>query len=384
MDHDAVIVGAGLSGLSLAAQLAAGPWADRRVLIVNDQHHDIRSRAWAYWTSNPGWLSSAATGAWNAIAVHAAGSFRLMPLHPYRYVSISGDALADVLHARLSMCPHFELVSGNVESVRDMREHALVRLDGRDVSASWAFDSRPLGSDQAWPRLVFLGWEVEVDCDSFDPDVATFMDFRGRPAGRVSFCYVLPTTARHALVEIAEFQWHESAPDLESSLAEYLRNVCGLVSWTATRTEAGVLPLARPRVAGPNGRVVPIGVRGGRLKSSTGFALERIQRQSAAIAASLSRHGHPHGIPPHTRRHAWLDGIFLDVIRSDPDLVEEVLGRLFARNGAPAVLRFLDEDSSIAQEARLIATLPVLPFLRAAVFAGGSSHPRRQLGDGDQ
>jgi lycopene beta-cyclase len=103
------------------------------------------------------------------------------------------------------------------------------------------------------------------------------------------------------------------------------------------------------------------------LKPSTGFALERIQRHSAALAESLRRHGHPHAVAAHHRRHAWLDRVFLDALGRDPDIVEDVMLRLFTRNAAPSVLRFLDEDSTSLQEARLVATLPVLPFLRAAV-----------------
>lgn len=53
------------------------------------------------------------------------------------------------------------------------------------------------------------------------------------------------------------------------------------------------------------------------------------------------------------------------------------MARLFTRNSAPAVLRFLDEDSTIAQDARLIATLPISPFLRVALSRGHSSKPHR-------
>jgi hypothetical protein len=43
------------------------------------------------------------------------------------------------------------------------------------------------------------------------------------------------------------------------------------------------------------------------------------------------------------------------------------MAKLFTRNSAPTVLRSLDEDSNPIQEARLVATLPVSPFLRAAI-----------------
>jgi lycopene beta-cyclase len=282
-------------------------------------------------------------------------------------VAISGKKLHDVLRVRPSASPQVEFVTGSADSVRDDGDHAVITLEGAAVTARWAFDSRPVTPAPAGPRLDFLGWEIDTDTDAFDPTVATFMDFRGREPGTVSFCYLLPTTARHALVEIAVFNWRHAGPDLASALADYLRHVCGLTTWSVTRTEAGSLPLVRPPTGAHGGRVIPIGVRGGMLKPSTGFAVERIQRHGAAIAESLDRYGHPHAIDAGHRRHAWLDRVFLEVLRRDPDMVEDVMARLFTRNSAPAVLRFLDEDSTPVQEARLVATLPVSPFLRAAL-----------------
>jgi lycopene beta-cyclase len=259
------------------------------------------------------------------------------------------------------------LVTGSADAVREGVDHAVVTVDGVPTQAHWAFDSRPVTPAPSDPRLAFLGWEIDTDTDAFDPTVATFMDFRGREPGTISFCYLLPTTARHALVEIAAFQWRHAGPDLPRALTTYLARVCGLGAWTVTRTEAGSLPLVKPPTGARGGHVIPIGVRGGMLKPSTGFAVGRIQRHSAAIAESLDRYGHPHAINARHDRHAWLDRIFLDVLRRDPEIVENVMARLFSRNSAPSVLRFLDEDSTPIQEARLVATLPVSPFLRAAL-----------------
>jgi lycopene beta-cyclase len=345
VSYDAAIIGAGLSGLTLANRLAESSWAGRRILIVDDAGHDLRMRTWAYWTPRPIGLSATESGAWDAIAVHASGSSALLPLRPYRYVAISGALLHDTLNSRLSVTPHYEFVTGSADAIREGGDHAVITIDGADVTATWAFDSRPLTPAPSSPRLVFLGWEIDTDTEAFDPAVATFMDFRGREAGTVSFCYVLPTTARHALVEIAAFQWSLDGPDLACALTHYLRHVCGLTAWAVTRTEGGSLPLARPPTSARRDRVIPIGVRGGMLKASTGFAVERIQRHSASIVRSLDHFGHPYAVDAPRRRHAWLDSVFLDVLRRDPDIVEAVMARLFIRNGAPAVLRFLDEDS---------------------------------------
>jgi lycopene beta-cyclase len=102
------------------------------------------------------------------------------------------------------------------------------------------------------------------------------------------------------------------------------------------------------------------------LKPSTGYAFERVQRDSAAIVRSLDRHGHPFDLPTPRRRHAWLDRVMLDVVRARPDELDRAFTQMFERNPLARVLRFLDEDSTPLEEARLIATLPPGPFLRAA------------------
>jgi lycopene beta-cyclase len=44
---------------------------------------------------------------------------------------------------------------------------------------------------------------------------------------------------------------------------------------------------------------------------------------------------------------------------------------LFARNPVQRVFSFLDNESALADELRLISSLPTLPFLRAAMGVMG-------------
>ena len=191
------------------------------------------------------------------------------------------------------------------------------------------------------------------------------MDFRTPQHGGLRFVYVLPVSARRALVEHTRFG-SEAAPDPDG-VPRYLEDVLGAGSFIVLRREAGILPL-QPRFPSPrSGRVVPIGNRGGLLKASTGYAYARIQRDSAAIARSLVRDGHPFDRPRTRARHRFLDATLLELIRTDPRAVEVAFAELFSRNPADLVLRFLDEDTTVTEEARLLRTLPPRPFLRAAV-----------------
>ena len=268
--------------------------------------------------------------------------------------------------AAVSRAPGFAVRRGSVEAVRDTGDGADVVVDGSAVRARWAFDSRPpeAGSSvDVW--LSFHGWQVRTVTETFDPSVPTLMDFRTPQRGEVRFVYVLPTGPREALVELTRF----GAPGPlggSADLEGYVDTVLRPGPYEVVGEESGVLPLAAPPPRPRSGHVLPIGNRGGMLKASTGYAYARIQRDSAAVATSLVRHGHPFDLPVASVRHRFLDAVLLEVVARDPGAVEPAFARLFSRNAGDVVLRFLDEATSPVQEARLVATLPRAPFLRAA------------------
>ena len=68
-----------------------------------------------------------------------------------------------------------------------------------------------------------------------------------------------------------------------------------------------------------------------------------------------------------SRRHHLLDAVLLDVLDRDLAQLERAFARLFLANPAERVLRFVDEDSRVRDELRLIASLPPVPYLRALI-----------------
>lgn len=388
---DILVLGAGAAGLALAARLASRPggrpgpgaapgpqWAPgsatgpaprRSVLLVDPHPTPVTGRAWAYWSARHTELDDAVSHTWDRLLVVADGRRLELCPHPYTYRLVRGEDLQARVDELLRRAGGFDRITGAVERIQERPGGAVVRVGGDEVHARWVLDGRPPAAPTPGQvRLRFLGWEVAVDGARFDPGCATFMDFRARTGGGVRFCYVLPTAADRALVEIAAFgAGPATRHDLSDGLSGYLREVCGAASWQLLRQEDGDLPLHvdRPRRAGA--RVLRVGTAGGMLKASTGYAFDRIVRDADAVVTSLDRYGHPWALPRRHRRHAWLDDVLLDVVARDPQVVEPAFARMFARNPADRVLRFLDEDTRPGEELRLIATLPCGPFLRAAL-----------------
>lgn len=368
MKVDAVIAGGGLSGLSLAAHLATGGWAGRRVLVVDDPATRPPAARWGFWSTGAELLDGAVCRTYRQLRIRAAGVDRVLPLGRYRYRVVRRPDLSRVVRDLVAACPGYRLVPGRVTRIRDGPEAARVTIDADTVDASWVFDSvsAPPPDTPTDARLAFTGWEIRCTRPAFDPGTPVLFDFGTPQRGAARFIYVLPDDPYHALVELTTFVPRHMPPPAADERAEALAgHLATIGEYTVLRTESAVLPLrTRPAQRG-HGRVLRIGARAGLVKASTGYAYHRIQRDSAAIAGSLARHGHPYALPGTRARYRVLDAILLDVLRHEPARLEEAFARLFTSNPADRVLRFLDEDSRAVDEGRLIACLSPRPYLRA-------------------
>jgi len=178
------------------------------------------------------------------------------------------------------------------------------------------------------------------------------------------FFYVLPTTTRTALVEYVGL----SLVDFDALRDRYLRDQLGITSYQIISDEIGVTPMTdHPFSRQTGSHVMAVGIQGGLVKPTTGYAYTRIQEDSEAIVASLLAYGHPFAVPTMRRApYHWLDSVMLEVMRRDPERLKPAFQALFKSNPGPRIFRFLDERATPGDIAQLVMTLPKLPFLAGA------------------
>jgi lycopene beta-cyclase len=58
--------------------------------------------------------------------------------------------------------------------------------------------------------------------------------------------------------------------------------------------------------------------------------------------------------------------VLLDVLHNKRVTGKDIFTSLFRKNKPQQVLKFLDNESSLAEEAKIISSLPAFPFLKAA------------------
>ncbi|WP_062521562.1 lycopene cyclase family protein [Demequina silvatica] len=387
---DAVILGGGAAGLTLAARLAGSRWRGT-LLMVDDGAHALADRCWAWWSTGGGPLDAAATTTLAHANVAGPGWQRRLDLAPYAYRAITGEALGGLAFDAMERRGWTRETATARSLTRDDAGVA-VTLEGpsgagRVVRARWVFDSVGPGAARTHlaegPHLDFLGVGVDCDEDVFDPDAVTFMDLRTDQEDGLAFMYVLPTSARSALVERVRFVVPGAEPDpVEKEreadetllrptqphahqLTSYLREVLRVGDHRIVHREHGLIPLLTQPPAHPAGGVIPIGARAGMVKASTGYGIARMDRHAAAIAAALARGADPGRAAPHRRGARALDAALLRVIRDDPRGAADILAGLLTRHPPARVLAFLDEQASAGDQARIIASLPEFARSRA-------------------
>ncbi len=372
MTFDYAILGGGAAGLSLALELVHSSLSGRSILIVEKDAKNTNDRTWCFWPDVPNPLDGIVFHTWPNLRIRGENFDRTFEIHPFRYVMVRG--LDFYNYARGELMQHNVTIVRGVGEVQDGKDAARIRVEGKEYEAAWAFDSRLRTTDivQAPLRYNYLiqhfkGWEIQTESAVFDPHTATLFDLYTPQRGGVTFFYVLPFSARYALVEYTVFS-QEVLPDgdYDQALQDYLHRELGLVDYRILKEERGVIPMTDhpfPRRLGE--RILAIGTRGGRVKPSTGYAFARIQRDSRRIVDSLVRHSHPFAIRPDPRRYRFYDALLLEVLKGDPFAGRRVLSAIFARNPVQRVLRFLDDGSSLGDDLLIISSCPLWPFLEA-------------------
>jgi lycopene beta-cyclase len=371
--YDYIFAGAGCAALSLLYRMIGEGLAEgKRILLVDADTKEKNDRTWCFWEREPGPFEAIVYRRWSRLDFHATGFSRNLDIAPYQYKLIRG--IDFYRHCRKAADPfeNIHFLQAHVERAYSDEAGAYLEAAGRVIRAPYLFNSiytRPeLPKGKHWLLQHFKGRVIETAEPAFDPEQATLMDFRVGQEEGTTFVYVLPFSERRALVEYTLFTGRLLPQEAyDAALDQYISNQLHIRDYRVEEEEFGVIPMTNHVFPQRAGRILNLGTAGGQTKGSSGYTFRAIQKHSAQVVESMKRHGHPFATKAEARRFHFYDSVLVDILQHRSLEGADIFRDLFRRNDPQKVLRFLDNESSLSEEIQLIATLPKLPFTRAAL-----------------
>lgn len=395
---DIIFAGAGLSGLSLAIELLQYPeFSSRQMILIDREKKSNNDRTWSFWATADDELPPTLAHSWDTCWFFGDRGVAIqLQMGPYRYYTIRSSDFYAWAQAKLDSHKNVSRITAAIESIDS--EAGLVRTTLGDFQAPVVFNSAFLslqvlptanswyggpsfsfsnlavtaGKDYSFLLQHFMGWFIETAQPAFDPSKATLMDFRIDQGGDTRFVYVLPFSERRALIEYTVF----SPKILEKSeynagLEQYISETLNISEYRLVESEFGVIPMTDyPFQRKADGRVNHIGTAGGSVKASSGYAFKLTRRRLRALAAAWAKN--PDSAPPvqilqAKLRNRFYDSVLLHVLRTGSLSGRAVFSNLFYKQPAYNVFKFLDEDTNIAEDLRILNAAPKGPFTLAAL-----------------
>jgi lycopene beta-cyclase len=375
MSHfDRVIIGAGLSGLSLADRWRENGVlrADEKVALIDTNYESIKERTFAFWRSKATTqfrYASLIENRWERFRVTPPSTARGIPdsslsFGDFVYEKISGAGFYSHVLPKIAGDPRFTMLQDFVVDLEESSNQIKIKLQSNlEITATEVWSSAT--EEAVQPVLQhFLGYEIETEVDVFTLNVADLMDYRTKQLGEVRFLYVLPFSTRSALVEFTVFSTRLlKVEEYETALKTYIAEELRLDHYRITRVEHGVIPMVletMPKFSGSRlgSRIHPIGAAAGLIKASTGYSFIRNQNFLDA-GGKTATHA--------AWRFSIYDSLLLGIIRNNGARLAEILPHLFATNPPDRVFRFLAEESHFSEEIQIFYGLPWWPFIKNLV-----------------
>jgi lycopene beta-cyclase len=374
-DYDIIIAGAGAAGLSLLWHLLNSEDKSVRnasILVADQSLTPANDKTWCFWDADTMPFGNLVHHTWHSLEVKAHSQIFCERLKAYRYHCMRSIDYSKKILELAENQPNVKLLATGIRGFQPAGDLAVMETGEGSFTAKRIFQSalKPPGFNRARMDISlkqhFLGWEIESKKDLFDPDKATLMDFDIDQSRGVTFMYLLPFSANSALIEHTLFTSSLlSDEEYESEIRAYLNNVYSLQDdeYSIVRKEKGVIPMEDRRYSSMwCNRVYNIGTVGGLTKPSTGYTFTRIHRQSLEIVRAIEQKREPEISAGSSYRFRVYDMMLLWLLEKRPETSVIIFRELFRKNSFDRILDFLEEKTTFAQELKIFASLPYLPF----------------------
>lgn len=347
---------------------------DKKILLLDKEPKTKNDRTWCFWEKENGFFDAVVYKKWDTLSFLSADYSSPLNIIPYQYKMIRGIDFYQYCFTEIHKQKNIEIKYGEISGIDTYNETGVLQINGEAIELKNAIVFNSIYVQQRNNKnhiqllQHFKGWVVETTKPSFNPAEATMMDFRVDQQHGTTFVYVLPFSPTTALIEYTLFTKTLLNPEeYDAALKNYINNFLGIDQYTISEKEFGIIPMTNESFHFFHNGMYSIGTAGGQTKASSGYTFQFIQKQSQQIVDCLISNNPLNKIATAPKRFRFYDNTLLHILYHNKLAGDKIFARLFKKNKPQQVLRFLDNESSLFEELKIISSLPTAPFLKAAL-----------------
>lgn len=370
MDANIIVVGGGCAGMQLINALLKLPVEQTGDILLIESNRQTIDKSWCFWTNKQSEYDFLIGKYWSELKFGSSGSDLSGEIAPYRYNYINSELFFEYHHQLISSSSRVRVIHEEVKSFESDYGLKQVNTQNNRYKAQHVYSSlidfSTIENNKVLLWQHFKGWFIKTDQAVFNSNQATIMDFNIAQDQAAHFMYILPFSETEALIEFTSFSVLDSYSDhvYDSYLKKYISEKFNC-SYELIREEKGKIPMTDFKFpACSKEGVIHIGSAAGAIKPSTGYAFNRISRQTEYLIQCFLKNNNSVNNLPGSGRFHFYDTLLLQIIQNQPEKVSVIMEQLFLKNSFQKILSFLDESTSLLQELSLFNTLPKRLFLK--------------------
>lgn len=370
--YDYAIIGAGGAGLHLILAMLEDDWfSEKRVLLLDKDEKKTDDRTWSFWEKGKGKWDNIIQKSWDKGQFNTKEKQLTFSLAPYSYKTLLSIDFYNYAKAKIGTTKNIDWIK---EEVKAVQKNKFIQIKGQQNSylAKQVFDSR-IDEDYALKKddyftiqQHFKGWQIKTEQPVFDDTTFVMMDYQLKREDNINFTYVLPFSPTEAFIEFTLF-----TPDLiaydayDEALKRYIQEVLKLEQYHITKVEYGVIPMTNyPFQKVNQAGIMKIGTAGGHVKPSSGYAFKNMEKVAQKIITNL-KNGRTPDMAILSKKFYFYDSLYLDVLVNHNELGESIYTDMYSKNSIQQIFKFLDEETSLWEDIKIIVSFKFSPFLEA-------------------
>lgn len=369
-DYFYAIVGGGLAGLQLAYQISNDVFfKGKKIIIIDPSDKTENDKTWCFWEKGKGNWDHLIHKSWSKAEFISSEAKETLDLKPYSYKMLRSLDFYNFIKEKLERSEDITFVKDEILKIDQITRTAIGK--NSQYTATHFFDSRPPEQylkDKKSAKIYqhFKGWKIRTENGNFDERKFTMMDYRIKYQNSTSFTYVLPVSKNEALIEFTFFTpFTVKDAEYDKYLQRYISEILKIDDFKVTEIEKGMIPMTDfPFHKGNTEHLTKIGTAGGWVKASSGYSFKNTEKKIDLLINNIKS-----GLMPsqglQSKKFRKYDAIFLDVLEKRNDLGEELFTKFYTRNSIQDIFRFLDEETKISEDLKIMKSLFHPQFLKS-------------------